>query len=147
MKFKIGDKVRIKQCPGTIWKIVEISQGLLGKSWIRCLEDVNDKTNVSKNLWFENELEHAKDNNETVTLDEVKAFAEWQTNIQLVFGMSLIYFEMWGVAVTNPWMDNTGRAELSNKQAIRYYGVKNYTKFIKEAIQALKLIKELGLKL
>ena len=66
-----------------------------------------------------------------ITLDDVKTFAEWQTDIQTVFGVSLISFDYGGIAITNPRVDCTGRFELSNK----------------EAIKALKFAKENGYKL
>lgn len=82
-----------------------------------------------------------------ITLDDIKAFAEWQTDIQTVFGVSLISFDYFGIAITNPWVDCTGRFELPNKDAISEYGVKNYTKFIKDVVDKIKFVKENGYKL
>ena len=59
-----------------------------------------------------------------------------------MFGVSLISFDCGGIAITNPWLDDTGRFELDNKQAISQYGVKNYIEFIKEAVKALKFVQE-----
>lgn len=64
-----------------------------------------------------------------------------------MFGVSLISFDCDGIAITNPWLDCTGRYELSNKEAIRDYGVESYVSFIKEVIKALKFAKENGYKL
>ena len=81
-------------------------------------------------------------NNDKITLDDIKVFADWQTNLQYCFGISIVSINFYGISITNPWLDETGRFELNNKHAIMEYGVKRYTKFIKEAIEALKTMKE-----
>ena len=163
MKLKIGDKVRIKTDEDmTLYKIMAIDKDAYDNEYVAYMVGVYDETDYSDASWYEDELifvGRASENKEPeltkredtntykITLDDVKTFAEWQTDIQAVFGASLISFDFEGIAVTNPWVDETGRFELSNKQAIRVYGVKNYTKFIKEAIKALKCAKENGYKL
>lgn len=153
MKFKVGDKVRIKDSEyKTIWEITDISTDREGNEFVAEMVDTGDEESYSDVAWYEEELEYAEElelanKTVTVTLDDVKTFAEWQTDIQTVFGVSLISLDYDGIAVTNPWLDETGRFELDNKQAIRNYGVESYTKFIKEAIEALKFAKENGYKL
>lgn len=142
MKFKIGDRVKIKgDNRHRIFEITEISKGPGDIEFVSFMIDINNEDNYSDVAWHEEELEAV------ITLDEVKTFAEWQTDIQTVFEIPLISFDYAGIAITNPWIDETGRFELDNKQAIRNYGVENYTKFIKEAVKALKFAKEDGYKL
>lgn len=163
MKLKIGDKVRIKTDEDmTLYKIVAIDKDAYDDEYVSYMVGVYDETDYSDASWREDELifvgrdpenkepELTKEedtNTYKITLDDVKAFAEWQTDIQAVFGASLICFEYGGIAITNPWVDETGRFELDNKQAIRRYGVESYVSFIKEVIKALKFAKENGYKL
>ena len=41
-----------------------------------------------------------------------------------------VSFEHEGMCIVNPWMDPTGRFELTTMEAIREYGLKNVLKFI-----------------
>lgn len=60
---------------------------------------------------------------------------------QSKLGAAIVDFDGDGIAIVNPWVDCTGRYNLSNKEAIREYGVENYTSFISRAIQAIELQK------
>ena len=64
-------------------------------------------------------------------LDIIRSFAEWQqaTGEQQV----TLYHEPTNQDITNPWLDPSGRFELTCKQSADTYGVDNVISFIHEA--------------
>ena len=58
MKFKIGDRVRIKDEPETIWEIIDITMLNCGEVFIKMWE-VRDKTNYFNGAIKENDLKYA----------------------------------------------------------------------------------------
>lgn len=86
------------------------------------LSDMGD----AGHLWGYEQCPHPVDEGETADTQEpvnplIKAFADAQWN--LIHGdMSLVGFDYHGTFIVNPWMDETGRFELSDKEAAERYG-------------------------
>lgn len=96
MKFKVGDKVRIKNSPKNVWEITKIKSDYLGNKYVSCM--INRNTDdIFELAWFENELEYAEDSTErtTIGLDTeckltkdqvvkvVEEYFEWQLKTQV----------------------------------------------------------------
>ena len=73
MKFKVGDKVRIK-AEDIIYKIVEIEVDAFDDEYVSFMVNVNDKNDYSDASWYEDELEYADKGNEAFA--EVREFEE-----------------------------------------------------------------------
>lgn len=67
-------------------------------------------------------------------LDVVRSFAEWQQEAD----DPAVSFDFDGVAITNPWMDETGRFPLDTVDSATYYGVENVMRFIMDACTLLR---------
>lgn len=67
-------------------------------------------------------------------LDVVRSFAEWQQETD----DPAVYIDFDGVAIANPWMDETGRFPLDTVDASVYYGAENVMRFIMDACTLLR---------
>ena len=66
MKFKIGDRVRIKDSDDkTIWEIIDTSKDREGNKFVSYLIDTENEENYSDVIWYEEELEFVEDNIES----------------------------------------------------------------------------------
>ena len=70
-----------------------------------------------------------RNHEERSLVDKIKAFAESQANQDA----PEIYFEFNGQAITNPWLDPSGRFEQDTKAAIEMYGKDNVSAFLCQA--------------
>lgn len=48
---------------------------------------------------------------------------------------NLVGFEFNGIYIVNPWVDETGRFDLTDEEAVELYGLENVMNFIAEAIE------------
>ena len=69
-------------------------------------------------------------------LDVVKAFADWQQSVGL--GDPVVWFDYNDMAITNPWIDDTGRFPLDSKESADKYGLENVLQFIIDACMLLR---------
>lgn len=88
MKFKIGDKVRIKKGPNKIWEITEIDKTYDGEEVVVCMVDTSHTGDVLKLMWFEDDLEFAEDNIERMsdmklTKEQLKIIADKSIELNL----------------------------------------------------------------
>lgn len=65
----------------------------------------------------------------------VKAFAYENLEMQAEGEENLVGFEFNGIYIVNPWVDETGRFDLSDEKAIETYGLDNVLKFICDVIE------------
>lgn len=59
MYFKVGDKVRIKSFPKDVWEIKMITPGGPSPDYVSLLQDTNNSSRYSRNVWYASELEYA----------------------------------------------------------------------------------------
>ena len=50
-------------------------------------------------------------------------------------GNPSVWFEYNDQCILNPWMEETGRGELSTEEAIKNYGEENVIAFVREAVK------------
>ena len=68
---------------------------------------------------------------EGVSLDEIRKFAE--ENFAADDDSQKLAVEICDVAVSNPWMDESGRFELTDEQAVQTWGMQGVMDFCAEA--------------
>lgn len=76
-----------------------------------------------------------------ITLTEIKAFATELFISNNGFPKSILNqlgFEYYGTWIINPWMDDTGRFELTDAQAIELYGKDNIDSYIEKVAAYLE---------
>ena len=80
MKFKIGDKVKIKKGSNKIWQITEVAKNCEGEEVVACMIDTGPTGEVLKITWFEDELEFAEDKIENPRTKQQKEIDAWITD-------------------------------------------------------------------
>ena len=65
----------------------------------------------------------------------VKAFAYENLEMQAEGVEDLVGFEFNGIYIVNPWVDETGRFDLTDEEAVETYGLDNVVKFVCDIIE------------
>ena len=68
-------------------------------------------------------------------IDHVKEMAYENLDMQSCGEEDLVGFEFNGVHIVNPWVDETGRFDLSDEEAVKLYGLYNVLQFICNIIE------------
>lgn len=68
-------------------------------------------------------------------IEKVKKIAHKNFNKAIGIGDGLPYFIFNDVRIVNPWMDETGRFDLTDAEAIKTYGLENVLNFIVDVLK------------
>ena len=69
-------------------------------------------------------------------IERVKALAEMNyIDSSEIGNENMTGFEFNGIKIINPWIDETGRFDLNDEQAIKTYGLENVLNFIMNMLE------------
>ena len=69
-------------------------------------------------------------------IKKVKAIAEKNFIDSAEVGdEGMVSFEFNGIKIINPWIDETGRIDFTDEEAIKHYGLENVLNFIMNALR------------
>ena len=71
-------------------------------------------------------------------IEKVKKIAYENFNKAIGIGDGLPYFIFNDVRIVNPWIDESGRFDLSDEKAIKTYGLENVINFIIDVLKGVK---------